>query len=199
VFEEVPDAELERRLLAGRFEFRALEAAYERAEHELRLAIRSQFPNLKLGVSGERNEEGDEFLGPGVELEIPLFDRNQGEIAAKANARDLARANFVATLHRLRAEAYEARAELQRARLEVQMQEKDVLPLVQRNQDLVERAFGAREVSVFDRVAAQQRALRSREAYLDSVVRYQRAVIEVETATGMPLARPSAPVVPQRK
>jgi cobalt-zinc-cadmium efflux system outer membrane protein len=199
VFEDVPDAELERRLLGGRFEFRALEAAYERAEHELRLAVQSQFPNLKVGLSATHDGDGSEYLGPGVDLEIPLFNRNQGEIAAKANARDLARASFVATLHSLRAGAYEARAQLQRARVEVEMQERDVLPLVQRNQDLVERAFVAREVSILERVTAQQRALRSREAYLDSVIRYQRAVIEVEIATGMSLARPSGPDVPQKQ
>ena len=199
VFEDVPDADLEQRLLAGRFELRALEAAYDRSEHELRLAVQSQFPNLKLGLSYERDSGGDRFLGPAAELEIPLFNRNQGEIAAKSNARDVARANYVAALHRLRAEAYEARAQLERARIEVEMQEKDVLPLVQRSQDLVERAFDARDVGILDRVTAQQRALRARVAYLDSVIRYQRAVIEVETATGMPLARPSSPVVPQKQ
>src|SRR6185503_12050232 len=112
VFEDVSDEELDRRLLAGRFELRALESAHQRAEHELRLAVQSQFPNLKVGLSGERDAGGDKHLGPGVELELPLFDRNQGEIAAKSNARDAARANFVAALHRLRAEAYEAKAQL---------------------------------------------------------------------------------------
>jgi len=197
VFDDLTDDELDRRLVAGRFELRALEAAHVAAESELRLAVRHQFPDLKLGLSYSRDADGSKYLGPGAQLEIPLFNRNQGEIAAKANARDRTRAEFVATLHRLRAEAYEARAQMQRARLEVEMQEKDVMPLVRRNQDLVDAALGAREVNVLDRVAAQERALRARQSYFESVVRYQRAVVDVETSTGTSLARPV--VVPVRE
>lgn len=199
VFEEVADEELERRLLAGRFELRALEAAYRRAEHELRLAVASQFPKLDLGLGLDREGEGDRFLGPTAELEIPLFDRNQGEIAEKLVARDRARAEYVTALHRVRAEAYEARGQLQRARVEVEALDREDLPLVRSNQQLTERAFRARELDVFDWVLAQERALRARRAYLETLVRYQRGVVEVETATAMPLVRPVVPAPPKQK
>ncbi|MCG3134051.1 MAG: Cobalt-zinc-cadmium resistance protein CzcC [Planctomycetes bacterium] len=199
VFEDVSDDELERRLLAGRFELRALEAAYRRSEHELRLAIAGQFPKLGVGVAFDREGEGDKFLGPAAEIEIPLFDRNQGEIAEKLNARDRARAAYVAELHRVRVEAYDGRALLRRARLELEAQDREVLPLVRSNQDLVERAFRARELDVFARVVAQERALRARQAYLETLVRYQRAVVEVETATALPLGRPAVPAAPKEK
>lgn len=189
VFEDPTDEELERRLLAGRFELRAMEASYARADQELRLAVLGRFPGLSAGLSYTREADGAEQLGPTAEVEIPLFQRNQGEIAARTNARDRARAEYVETLHRLRAEAYEARAGLRRARLEVEMQERDVLPLVRRSRELVESAYAAREASVFDRVASQERALRARQAWLSSVVRYRRGVVEFESATGMPLAR----------
>jgi hypothetical protein len=54
----------------------------------------------------------------------------------------------MALLHRLRADAAGALAALRRARLEVETQEREVLPLVKRNQDLFEGAFQAREVSI---------------------------------------------------
>lgn len=199
VFEDVSDDELERRLLAGRFELRALEAAYRRSEHELRLAIAGQFPKFDVGVAFDRESEGDKFLGPAAEIEIPLFDRNQGEIAERVNARDIARATYVAELHRVRAEAYDGRAQLRRARLELEAQDREVLPLVRSNQDLVERAFRARELDVFARVVAQERALRARQAYLETLVRYQRAVVEVETATALPLGRPAVASPPREK
>lgn len=199
VFEDVSDDELERRLLMGRFELRALEAAYRRSEHELRLAIAGQFPKLDLGLALDREGEGDRFLGPAAEIEIPLFDRNQGEIAEKLNARDRARAAYVAELHRVRAEAYEALGQLRRARVEVEALDRDVLPLVRSNQDLVERAFRARELDVFARTLAQERALRARRAHLETLVRYQRGVVEVETATALPLGRQSVPPAPKEK
>lgn len=192
VFEDVPDAELERRLLAGRFELRALEAAHARAGHELRLAVESAFPALRLGLAAERDAGGDAFLGPAAELEIPLFDRNQGEIAERRTARDRARAAYVEALHRLRAQAWEARETLRAARAEVEAQAEEVLPVVERSRRLAEAAYRAREVGALERVAVQERALRARRTWIDAVAGYLRGVVELESATGLPLAAPAA-------
>ena len=193
VFQDPSDEELERRLLAGRYELRALEAAYERAEQRHRLAVLGQYPSLELGLGFERESEGDSFLGPALGLELPLFDRNQGEIAETLAARDRARADYATTLHDLRAQAYEARAQLRTALEEVEAQQRDVLPRVRRNQDLIERAFRAGELRVLEWVTSQQRALAARTTYLETLLRYQRGVIEIEAATGMPLSQPTSP------
>ena len=190
VFDALSNDELEQRLFSGRHELRALEAAYQRSELELELAVQRQFPSLQLGLGLEREAGGDSFLGPAIGLEFPLFDRNQAEIAEKTVARDRARAEYVATLHRLRADAYDARARLGTARREIEAQERDVLPKVRRNQDLIEGAFQLGEVGVLDWVTAQQRALRAQRTYLETLLRYQRSVIEIEAATGMPLVAP---------
>jgi outer membrane protein, multidrug efflux system len=191
LFEDVSDEEIERRLLSGRFELRALEAAYARAEHELQLAVYRQFPGLKVGPALSGEPEGSHYLGLGVALELPILNQNQAAIAEKANQREQARASFVATLHRLRGESADAKTRLQRTRLEVEAQEKEVLPLIQRNQELFEGAFRQRVLNVLDWVTAQQRALRARLAYLDTLVRYRASVIELEAATGTSLARPA--------
>ena len=64
-----------------------------------------------------------------------------------------------------------------------------MLPLVKRNEELFESAFRAHELNVLDWVTAQERALRARQAYLDTAVRYQKSVIDLEAAAGAPLAR----------
>lgn len=198
VFDDIADDEVARRLLAGRFELKALEAAYARAEHELRLAVYRQYPSLKLGPAFSSEPEGTEYLGLGLALDLPIFNQNQGEIAAKESQRRRARASYSATLHRLRAEALDAVAQLRRARLEVEAEEREVLPLLQRNQELFEGAFRARELNVLDWVAAQQRGLRARQTYLESLVRYRAGVIELEAATGMRLEAPGRPAEPER-
>ncbi len=189
VFDELSDEDVDQRLLAGRFDLRALERAYERAEHELRLAVYRQYSRFLLGPSFGHESDGGKFFGLGLGLELPIFDRNQAELAEKLNQRERARADYVARLHALRADAYEARGRLRGARLEVEAQEAEVLPLVQRNQELFEGAFRARELNVLDWVTAQQRALRARRAYIESLVRYRNTVIQFEAATGVPLAR----------
>jgi len=198
-FNDLADEDLGRRMRARRFDLRALEAAYEKAEHELRLAVLRQYPDLKVGPSFSRETDGGNFLGLGAGITIPISDRNQAEITQKENERQRARATYVALLHRLTAAVREARGRLQRARLEVEAQEKDVLPLVKRNQDLLERAYRAGEVTVFDLIAAQQRALKARQAHLASVVRHQESVIDMETAMGLPIAPTAAAAAPEAK
>lgn len=55
-------------------------AAYGATEEELRLEIRKQYPELGISPSRAR-EEGNAKLGVGVELNIPLWNRNRGGIA----------------------------------------------------------------------------------------------------------------------
>ncbi len=191
VFDDVVDEEVDRRLLAGRFELRSKEAAYRKADRELQLAIYRQYPALFLGPSAGREPEGTKYLGGSLSLEIPLFNRNQGEIAEKDSLRERTRAEYTATLHRLRAEAFEARGQLRRAKLEVEAEEKEVLPLIKRSQGLFEAAYRAKELSILDWVTAQRRAVGARRAYLESLVRYRTALINFETATGMLLSRPA--------
>ena len=68
LYDTIADDELDQRLLAGRPELRATEAAYQRAEQELRLAVLRQFPRLAVGPAFERELEGDQSLGLGASL-----------------------------------------------------------------------------------------------------------------------------------
>ena len=191
VFEDVPDDELDRRVVAGRMELRAKEAEYRRAEQELRVSVLQQFPRLGVGPAFEKELEGDKALGLELGLELPLFNQNQGEIAEKRAARERTRAEYVALLHRLRSQALAARAAVRTAKQEVEVQEKEILPLVKRNQELFEGAFRARELNIIDWITAQQRAVDARQEYLKALVRYRRAVIELESAVGEPLSTPT--------
>lgn len=191
VFDDLPDPEVDRRLLAGRFELRAKEASYRKAEHELELAVYRQFPALFVGPSASREPESGNYLGAALSLELPLFNRNQAEIAEKENLRERTHAEYAALLHRLRAEAYEARSQLRSARQEIEAQEKEVLPLIKRSRTLFEAAYRAKELSVVDWVTAERRAVGARRTYLESLARYRTAQIQFETATGMSLSLPA--------
>lgn len=185
VVETPSDEELDQRILTGRFDLQAKEARYRQAEEELRLAVARQYPNLRLGPSFERDVEGSKALGLGVGIEIPLFDRNQGEIAEKHAARERARADYVSTLHTARAAAFDARAEVERARTEVELQQRDVLPLIERTETLFEGAFQARELSIFEWITARTRALQARRELLLALVRYTADVAALDAALGV--------------
>lgn len=183
---EPADDEVDRRLLAGRPDLKTKEAAFRRADRELLLAVEGQYPRLELGPALDRESGGDWFLGAGLGLELPFSDRNQGEIAEKDAQRERARAEYAAALQGARAQAFDALRRMRSARAELDAVERDLVPLVQRTQDLAERAFRAGEIPVLDWITAQQRALASRRGVLESAVRYRAAVIDFEAALGPP-------------
>jgi outer membrane protein TolC len=69
----------------------------------------------------------------------------------------------------------------------VNLQREQVLPLLDRNSKLFRAALDARELNIVDFVTVQQRALQTRRAYLQTLVEYRTAVIELDGATGMTL------------
>ncbi len=187
--------ELGERLLSARLDLKAREAAYQVAEEELRLAVTRQFLKLRAGPMYEHDGVSENYAGVSASVEIPIFDRNQGEIAEKTAARDRVRAEYAADLHRLRSDASSALARVLAARTEIDAQDREVLPLLERSQALSRAAFEARDLTVLDWVTAQQRALRTRRAYLDTVIAYRRALLDLEALSGFPVWRfsPEAP------
>lgn len=181
------DDALDARLIAGSGGLRTRASEYARAEQELRLAVARQYPRIGIGPSYEKDVEGSEGLGLGASIEVPLFDRNQGEIAEKLAHRERVRGEYVAELHELRARAFAARAQQRSARLDVESLQRDVVPLIERTEALFESALRARELSVFEWLTARTRAIQSRRDLLDALARYASAAVELDAATGTPL------------
>lgn len=76
----------------------ALQLGYDSADADVRAAILGQFPALTLGGSYNRDTTNVVSAGPTFELGLPVFDRNQGEIAKTAATRILLRAQYQARL-----------------------------------------------------------------------------------------------------
>ena len=187
--------DIDERLLQFRLDLKAREAMYEVSEGELRLATSRQFAKLKAGPLFSHEGDDANYAGISASIEIPIFDRNQGEIAEKTAARDHTRAEYVADLHRLRSEAAAVLARVQGLRQEIDTQNRETISLLERSQALYRSAFDARELSVLDWIAAQERALRTRRAYLDTIVSYRRALLDLEALTGFPTWRFAPPQI----
>jgi len=191
--EDMSEEQVSERILTARLDLRASEARYEVAEQELRLAISRQYPRIKIGPTFSHEGDAENYAGVGVTIELPVFDRNQGEIAEKEAARDRVRAEFISDLHRIQSEAMAALAKTRAVRNEVEIQQREVLPLLERSQSLFREALQDRELIVLDWIAAEQRALRTRRAYLDTLVDYRRALLDLEALTGFPIGTFDAP------
>jgi len=83
----------------------ALQLGYRAQEERVRGAILAQFPLFSLGVAGGRDTSNIRTLGPQITLDLPIFDRNQGNIAIERATRQQLHDEFSARLFAARSEA----------------------------------------------------------------------------------------------
>lgn len=76
----------------------ALRLGYRAEDAKLRAAILSQFPNLTFGVTGGSDNSNVRNLGPQISLELPIFNRNQGNIAIETATREQLHDEYTARL-----------------------------------------------------------------------------------------------------
>lgn len=76
----------------------ALRFGYAAQNAKLRSAILSQFPNLSFGVTGGSDNSNVRNIGPQITMELPIFDRNQGNIAIEQATRAQLYAEYAARL-----------------------------------------------------------------------------------------------------
>ncbi len=81
------EGELLRGLEERRLDLVALRRGYESQDATLRAAILAQFPKINIGFSNARDTSNVHTFGIGATIDIPLFDRNQGVIAASTATR----------------------------------------------------------------------------------------------------------------
>ena len=70
-----------------RLDLVALRQGYDSQEATVRAAILSQFSNITIGVYDKRDLESFYRLGPQVSADLPIFNRNQGNIAIERATR----------------------------------------------------------------------------------------------------------------
>lgn len=97
-----------------RLDLLALKLGYQSQEAKVRAAIRSQFPNINLGMTGSRDTDKLQTIGVGLNIELPFFDRNQGHIVEERATRKQLHDEYAARV-------FEARADI--ARLVTAMRE----------------------------------------------------------------------------
>ncbi|MBL8843357.1 MAG: TolC family protein [Planctomycetes bacterium] len=165
------EAELPVADAADRLDLRVTLAEYEAAERQIELEVAKQWPELHLGP-GWQYDQGERHFQLAVGVELPLFDRNEGPIAAAVARRDAVAARFrmqqaaaLAAMDEARASLAAARAErtllaklqLEQARRERQASRQVASGAADRPQEIETRQAGvelAREQLAADRALA---------------------------------------------
>jgi outer membrane protein TolC len=165
----------------------ALQLGYRSQEEKVRGAILAQFPLFSLGIAGGRDTSDVRTLGPQITIDLPVFNRNQGNIAVESATRQQLHDEFTARLTTAKAEIQSLLADmalLQRQRTTKQSQGTELeqtaanAQTAYRTGDLDERTY----VDVLSaRNLAQQEILAIEQTLLE-----QQIAVETLLGAGMP-------------
>ena len=174
-------------LAARRPDLIALQLGYRAEDAKVRAAILAQFPNLTFGVTGGSDNANVRNIGPQIGLELPIFDRNQGNIAIERASRQQLHDEYAA---RLAAADGQVRAMLSEIALLTRQLAavRAELPPLQRAASRAQAAFGAGGIDdrsyvdlVSARYAKEQDLVTIEQSLLD-----QQVALATLTGAGMP-------------
>jgi outer membrane protein TolC len=189
VFSALP-ADIAPDLLQGlekrRLDLVALTLGYKSEEATLRAAVIAQFPKIGLSIAKANDTSNVHTISYGVTVDIPVFDRNQGQVAIGRATRQQLFDEYIARVAEARAEVIQILADLDVARAQLQAVNES-LPQTEQLADALTKEFQARNADVLAyRDARGTLATRRMEQ-----IQLQQSLLELsvalEIATGRPL------------
>jgi outer membrane protein, heavy metal efflux system len=173
----IADAKIDRAQREGRFDV-SLFASYARMD--------AGFPQLGLSPTGapERVHGIFHYVAGGARLTLPIFNRNQGEIAAAQAERAGAGATYLAARLTAKTEVAAAAARDARAHEAVTLYSGGAEALARQNLSVVGQSYELGRITVFDVLAEQRRFLDVERAYTDALRAAYEARTDLRRAAG---------------
>ncbi len=169
-----------------RLDLVALTLGYESSEASLRAAVKAQFPKIGLSFTKAHDTSDVKTHSYGVSVDLPLFDRNQGAIAAGQATRQQLFDEYVARVAEARANVVQILSNLAVARTQLHTLEAE-LPELEQIATALDRAMQTRNADA----AAWRDARGALLARRAEQARMRQDILELgvalELATGRPL------------
>ena len=146
----------------------------------------SGFPQLAFGAGGglERVRAQFNYVSAGAMVTVPLWNRQQGAVAAATAAHAAAVARADAARLTAASEVAEARVRFDQARRAVSLYQDGVRPLARHNFDTVSETYALGRATVFDVLAEQRRYLETERGYTEALSEAFASRVGLERATG---------------
>ena len=186
-----PDATLKALFAAARDrrpDLAALRFGYDAQEHRLHAAVLAQFPRLSIGLNGARDTGDVQTIGLGVSVDLPIFDRAQGRIAAEHATRDQLLAEYIDRAYTLRADLAAARAELDRLAPAIEAQ-RAYVAATSHTLTLIEQDEANHLLDVFSVQQQRIEAVDARLTLIELLQRQDELAVALSTEAGFLLER----------
>ena len=182
-------------ILASEARIRVEEQRLAAARHEGRpdvsvfgsyMRMDAGFPQLGVNAGGglERVRGRFNYFTVGAMVTVPLWNRQQGSLAAATAAREGAEARLEAARLTAASEVAEARAWREQARNAVSLYQDGIRPLARRNLETVRETYQLGRTTVFDVLAEQRRYLDAERAYTEALTEAYASRVSLSRAIG---------------
>ena len=174
--------------LASRPDVRAAEIGIEAAAQRARWE-RSRVLTLMgtLDANG-KGEEGFE-MGPGVNLDLPIFWRNQGAIGRADVEVERSSRQYAAVRAQVVSDVRSATVRVQQSEQAIAAWRDEIVPSLETEQRQSEGAYQAGEIPLFTLLDVSRRLVDGRTRLLDAEADLQRATIALERSIGRSCAQ----------
>lgn len=176
--------------LATRLDLRAAAAAVAAAEARVALETGRAAPDLALGLGYERPEsdvDTDHVLGPLLEVELPLFDRNQAQVSRAEYELQQLRHLLEALDAELRQDVRAADGAAALSAGAARLLREELLPAAERGAALAQESFSRGHSTRLPLLEAQRRLARTHALRLEAELRAALDAIALQRALGGPL------------
>jgi outer membrane protein TolC len=182
---DIPALELRRRALLNRSDILAALAEYQASQSALQVEIAKQYPDLNIGP-GYELDQTDVKWTLGLNLLLSIFNRNRGPIAEAEARRSEAAASFqvlqVKVIGEVEAAVVACQSAASRAATASAM-----LTELEKLNITAEEQYRLGEISKLELLGVRLELSASRLSRLDSLVKAQSAIVDLEAAIQAPL------------
>ncbi len=171
----------------------ALQAGYQSQEESLRQAVLAQFPAMTAGVEQGRDPvEGVQTIGLSGSITLPLFNRNQGQIAIQKATREALRQAYQARLDQSIADADQlwSAIRIQDSHLKLQKQR---LPLLRDAAQAADSACRKGEMDLSSNIGFQSQFGNAQVAFLQAQAALARQQAALYVLLGLPFVSANPP------
>ena len=186
---QLPDlAHVESQAIAQRLDLQAARMETRASGMALDLTQRWRYLSaLGVGVAFKRESNGDKFVGPHVELGLPLFNQGQTRVARARSEARRAEAQLAALAVEIRSQARAARDRLVAAQKAALHYRDVLLPLQADIVDETVKFHNGMLVGVYDLLLARQQQIHTAQRSIAATREFWLAWLDLERAIGAPL------------
>ncbi len=168
-------------------DLKAMEFEKERASEEISLRKVEIIPNPDLSGFFTRESGTDDIVGGGVSISIPIWDRKQSELKKARTAKDVANINIKNKYLEIQKEVETAYRSFMAAQEGIDIYTNEIMPQVDESLKLNEISYKEGKINFIGFLTVQSDLIETQAAYLNALLDYNKAIVNLETVSGMKL------------